>query len=380
MKLRLSSGKAVAVSAGLCLALAACGGSGSGTSGGGTGSGASATPSSAAPSGGGLSTSKPATLSVATPTVVPGTFSQVYLAQELGYYKDENLTVNIKTGVARSTLSLITSGQVDLAVFGATAALTLRAQGKDAKVLYNLDGGGQLANVAVKANSPIKSLNQLAGKSVGATTPTGAQGGWTNLLSSKVQKATGKGFKIDYLGSETVLVNSLETGAIAAAVVPKSFVTPDIDSGKLRLLVDTTKSAERQKYLGLSNANDTEGCIFGINSDLTAKKNAVTRFFVALNRANTYLNTHSGAQVGAVLARMPVFKQAGAKTLGKEIATPHPYFNQTHGLITSSNWQASLDIFKKWGKAAPPNVATDSKYSYAQAVDMSYLKAALAAK
>lgn len=327
-------------------------------------------------SGGGKgSGSDPNSLTVVTPNLDPGSAINVYLADDLGYFKDAGVKVNRINGVSTG-VSLLTSGKTDLIAQGATAGFPVAKQGKPVSIIWNDIGGGALGSVAVAANSPYHSINDLAGKKVGTISTTGSQFGFTNLYSHKVQDATGKGFTIVPFTDNSTLINSVESGAVQGAGGSAAIFNQAVKSGKVRLIADTTDKSQREALLGTTYTADTG--LEGLKSTLKKKKEAVTRFLQAMLRAEEYLSTHSLADVAKVIEKDKIFATLPPGTVLSDITRQQPFFTPNHGQISESVWNTTLGLFSRWQIQSLGDVQKDSHFSYANFVDMSFLTEAQA--
>ncbi len=76
------------------------------------------------------------TLSVGTAAALTN-FSDIYVAESRGYFKQAGLKVNIQTGVGANGLNEVVSGQLDLLMFGVGQALLPVSSGQDTVIVYN---------------------------------------------------------------------------------------------------------------------------------------------------------------------------------------------------------------------------------------------------
>ena len=314
-------------------------------------------------------------LTVTTPNLDPGSAINVYLADDLGYFKSAGVKVTRINGVSTG-VSLLTSGKTDLIAQGATAGFPIAKQGKKVSIVWNDIGGGALGSVAVAAKSPYKTINDLAGKKVGTISTTGSQYGFTNLYSHKVQAAKGKGFTIVPFNDNSTLINSVSSGAVQAAGGSAAIFNQAIKAGKLRLVANTTDKAQRQALLGTTYTADTG--LEGLTANLKNKKEAVIRFLQALDRANTYLHSHSLSAVATVLEKDKIFSTLPSGTVLSDITQQQPFFTPNGGQISEAVWNTTLGLFTRWQIQSLGDVKDDPKFSYANFVDMSYLNQAQA--
>jgi ABC-type nitrate/sulfonate/bicarbonate transport system substrate-binding protein len=358
---------AVAASVGIVVLLVAGCGSGSSkasSSGGAVGTGSSADQSASVDA-----------LSVVTPNADPSTVANLVLAENLGYFKAENVTIKRIDGAGAAGASLLVSGQADLLLSSSTIGFPLAKQGQPISVVWSDVGAGLGAALAVASNSSVKTLQDLSGKKVGTIGTTGATYGFANYLSHQVAAVKGgEAFQLVAFNDSATLINALTSGAVAASSASTGTFAEAITAGKVRLVVDTSAVAERTKLLGTNYTVDT--AYEGLTANLKTKKESVVRFMEALTKANTYLNTHTPDQISQVIAMDPYFKALTPSTIALSVVARFPFYTPYNGQVSESDWKATLDWFTKWQIPTIGDVASDATFSYAKIVDMSYLNEA----
>ena len=366
---RLARGRARAAAATSAIALVgllatACSSSGGSDGGGGGGSAAA---DGSCPNG--------CKLTVVTPNLDPSGAITIYLADNLGLFKKFGVNVSRINGVAAGSVPLLTSGKADIIDEGATTAFPVAKQGMQISEIYNDIGGGALGGIAVAANSPYKTLNDLSGKKVGTVGTTGTQYGFTNLFSNDAKEKAGKGFTIVPLADNTTLINSVESGAIAGAGGSRSLFAPAMKDGKVRMLVDTTDPAQRQELLGATYTSDTG--MTGLKKNLQSKREAVTRFLQALVMANSYILSHPLSDVANVIAKDKLFNTLPEGQVLDHLTAQKPFLTPNRGYVSETLWNTTLNLFTRWQIPTIGDVKNDSKFSYSSVIDMSYLTAAM---
>lgn len=92
-----------------------------------------------------------------------------YWAQAKGYYKDQNLEVEIKPGAGSGqTVNLVGSGQDDLGFADYLLMATAAAKGMDVKAIFGVVQDGAWAIISHRDN-PIRKPQDLVGRSVAST-------------------------------------------------------------------------------------------------------------------------------------------------------------------------------------------------------------------
>lgn len=314
-------------------------------------------------------------LTVVTPNLDPSGAITIYLADNLGLFKKFGVNVTRINGVAAGSVPLLTSGKADIIDEGATTAFPVQKQGLQISEIFNDIGGGALAGLAVATNSPYQSIEDLAGKKVGTVGTTGTQYGFTNLFSGEVKASKGSGFMIVPLADNTTLINSVESGAIAGAGGSRSIFAAALKAGKLRLVADTTDVARRTQLLGAPYTSDT--AMTGLKKNLTAKKEAVTRFLQALVEANKYIGSHPLADVAQEIAKDKLFTTLPPGQVLDHLTAQKPFFTPNKGYVSQSLWQTTLSLFSRWNIPSVGDAKNNPKFSYSSVIDMSYLEAAM---
>jgi NitT/TauT family transport system substrate-binding protein len=168
-------------------------------------------------------------------TVMP-----IYIAMDAGYFKEQGLDVELVTmkgGPAAA--GALMSGDVDIAVSVAETPIKMRAQGKDLRVIGLVQDKNPCVLV-VAAGSPVKSLADLKGKTIGVT----ATGSLTDLILRAYINRLGMNvadFEIVGLGSGATVAAALERGQIQAAIAVTPFLTRLQMDNKVKVVYDFRK-------------------------------------------------------------------------------------------------------------------------------------------
>lgn len=296
------------------LALAACGG--------GSSAGASS-PSSQAPA----SSSAPGTSSsaAAAPAEVTVAYVPIYtagvltLAESQGYFKEQNLTVEL-TPVANppAALAAVGGGQVQFGYAPSIPVLRAASNGVDLKVAAAADGFSAAAAAAdpasttivddtavvVRKGSTIASVKDLEGKTV-SVPARGAQLEVT--IASAVKSAGGDPAKVKFvaLGLPEATA-ALKAGRLDAAGLVAPFVATALKDGG-KLVIQPAVAFFGEGAVGLWV---TSGKYASANADV------VKRFQAAMVKANAYAQANLAAfqQAAADITKTPIADvQAGAE-------------------------------------------------------------------
>lgn len=326
--------------------------------------------SSASTAGGSSSGGSGATLSIAIAGASSGN-APLYIAQQEGYFKQHGVTVNI-INAGSAAFTEAAAGKVDMSMTGTTAGLAPVIQGRQTSTIYTWGVGPDVSGVVVKKGSPIKSLDDLSGKTVSSEGSSGSSFGSTQALSNYVKQQTGKGFTIVPLATLPDQADEVISGRTVAAVGLTSIWGPYVQAGKLDLLVNPAQSAQAKTIFGDDLVNLS---IWGLPSKLASERPAITDFMAGMLEANKFIDSHTDQQVAQVMAGSPLLTGNSVAGLAYAFSLDRPFVDSTQGKITEQAWQDSLKQFATWGLGLSPG---NPDLSYSKAVDMSYLDAAAA--
>ena len=197
---------------GLTLAIlaTACGG------GGGGGGGAATTAASPIPSAVAKATCQTKKVTIAVPVTPPNVVHLTpYLADAFGYFKDENLTVElIRFDGGVGSLRASASGAIDLAGTSSEPVLDAIANGADVKIVYSYAPN---VDVSFAVGPGIKTMADLKGKKIGVQ----EAGGFADVMSRIILKKAGIDAKdVQFVTTTTAgRVAALATGQTDTAVL-----------------------------------------------------------------------------------------------------------------------------------------------------------------
>jgi ABC-type nitrate/sulfonate/bicarbonate transport system substrate-binding protein len=166
-------------------------------------------------------------ISIAVPVSPPNVVHiPPYVAQDLGYFKDENLEVELPrfeggVGAFRS----VASGSVDMAGTSSEPAIQAVAQGAEVKAIYTYAPN---VDVSFVVGPSIQKLADLKGKKIGIQEP----GGFTDVMSKIVLRKAG-------LAPSDVTFVSTTTAARVSALLQGN-----VDTGVLH--IDQTLSIQKR--------------------------------------------------------------------------------------------------------------------------------------
>lgn len=341
----------------VALALVACSSNGS--------SGNNASPGNNASTPGGNGSADQPLQTIKIVTGGSGTYnSAVYIAQVLGFAKDEGVDLQIKTVSQDVIVNLITSGQADLSLNGPGSMMPVAQAGKQPEIVWAMQSSAA-ASFVIGQNS-VKSLADC--KRV-ATNPPGG-GGYNGLVLYK--DALQASYQIIPIGDINSITASVISGQNDCAMAGLQALQPVIDKGEAHLIVDPRKPSELPNKLLLNAAGDG---LWGIKTNLDTKKTALIGLMKALTKANAWLRTHTPAQIAEALHKQSDMSTQTVPFIETTYGADGPFLLTKPGadVITPERWAADLKLY---GVTFPYASSGTGAFSYANMVNMTYLKAA----
>ncbi|MFC4002110.1 ABC transporter substrate-binding protein [Prauserella oleivorans] len=150
----------------------------------------------------------------------------LHLANRNGYFEDEGLTVEtVNAPNGQASLTKLINGEVDIAYGSYTAFFIAQSKGAaDFKFVSDASSAGPKSTMIVtKADSPIKNVQDLAGKRIAVT----SENTTSDVLTKSLMKTNG----VDFSDVEWVFLpfpdmpNALQRGNIDAAFMTEPFIT-----------------------------------------------------------------------------------------------------------------------------------------------------------
>lgn len=269
------------------------------------------------------------------------------LADQLGYFKQQGLNVQILTEPAGATAenSLI-SGDVNGVVGFYDHTIDLQTKGKCITSVVQLaDVPGEAEVVATKNAGTIRSAADFKGRKLGFTSPGSSTDFLTQYLATKNGVATS-----DYTGVKAgagqTFIAAIDNGGIDAGMTTDPTIAQLVDSGKAKVMLDMrTEQGTREALGGLYPASALYmDCTF-----VQQHKEAVQKLANALVKTLGYINTHSAEDIAA---KMPTdFAGSNQALYVKSINDTKGMFN-TDGKMKADGAKNVLEVLSQFS----PNV------------------------
>src|SRR5712691_9969023 len=282
------------------IVLAACGGA---TNSAGTSPTASATASAAA-------TPAPASLTI----MVGGLNKQIYLpnklTEALGYFKDQNLTVNlIDEPSGKDATSALLAGEVEGASGSYDHTIDVQGLGKNlTEVVQLLRAPGEAEMVATAKAGEIKSAADFKGRKLGVTSIGSGTHGLTQYLAVKNGIAADQ-FTPIAVGAGGTFIAAIKQGTIDAGMTTEPTISRLLKTGDAKVLIDLRTPETTRAALG----GDYPFISIYMRSDWVAShKPQVQRVVNAYVKTLKWIATHTPQEIAD---KLPADYYAGDKDL-----------------------------------------------------------------
>jgi NitT/TauT family transport system substrate-binding protein len=223
------------------------------------------------------------------------------LAKELGEFEKAGLDVeliNFKSGT--NAASAVVSNTVDVAAGYYEHGLLFAAKGKAVKTFaLATNMRGEALFVSPKFNNEIKSIKDLAGKTIGVTAP----GSSTDFLLKYILRKNGidpASVSIIGMGEPASSVAAINQGMVQAALIGEPGITTLQNRfGEMKMLVDTRNEAGSRGLFG----TDYPAAGLYANTDwIESHQEEARRLAVALVATLRWMHKHKPAEI---VAKMP---------------------------------------------------------------------------
>jgi ABC-type nitrate/sulfonate/bicarbonate transport system substrate-binding protein len=283
----------------------------------------------------------------------------IYIARLAGFYDAEGLDVEIKQAGGNAS-TLVVSGQADLGQLGIATALTPIKDGKQTAVVFGTSAGPLAFVVGNPKITDVKQCKRVTTTFVGS-------GPYSEV--PVYQKAFNVTWDVVPLTDTPSVPNLVISGQADCAVASYSVLGKAIDGNQVRILVDPREQAGKiPSYV--------EVAIYGLKDKLPGKRAAVEKLLRALVKAYQLIAEKSPADLATMLRQDRDFQAISQEQLVKQIEVEKPIAMKApnSGYIAASTWPGNLAFLRDGGSTfIDPQ---EDKWSYANAVDMSYYEAA----
>jgi NitT/TauT family transport system substrate-binding protein len=226
----------------------------------------------------------------------PFTYLPVYLAEPLGYYKDEGLNVAIAelSGGAQSIQSVM-GGSADIAAGFYEHAIEMTAAGKPLQAFVMMLKYPAMALViSPKSSRDVTRIEDLKGLRIGVGTPGSPTHFYLNYLLSQ-HGLTGDDVGVVGIGAPMTAALAIEAGKVDAAVVGAAMIVLQQRVPHLQVLAETFSLEGVQKSLG---ADEYPGAALLARVEwLQNNPDTARRVARAIVRSLHYIQSHQPAEI-----------------------------------------------------------------------------------
>ncbi len=246
--------------------------------------------------------------------MVGGVEKQIYLpaklAEQLNYFKDEGLDVELLTEPAGvDAEDELLAGAVQGVVGFYDHTIDLQSKGKFVESIVQLsEAPGEVELVGAKASATIKSPADWRGKTLGVT----GLGSSTNFLTQYIALKNGLQlgeFTSLPVGAGNTFIAALQQGKIDGGMTTEPTVSRLLKSGDAKVLVDLRTAADTRKVLG---GTYPAAALYMQTSWVDGHRDVTQKLANAFVKSLHYINTHSAAEIAD---KMPADYFAGDKAL-----------------------------------------------------------------
>jgi NitT/TauT family transport system substrate-binding protein len=221
------------------------------------------------------------------------TWLPIYIAQSLGYYREEGLSISISdvAGLSKGMEALL-GGSVDVAASTPTLAVQVAAEGRPVQTFLSFSARPSIALVvAPAARAAIHSVSDLEGRRVGVSSPGSPTHLMVNyaLVTNGVSPAQVSTISI---AAGAASIAALEHRQVdAAALVGSAITVMEQRYPDLRILVDMRTAEGVEKAFG--SATFPSATLDATEEWLKDNNEAARRFVRATLKGMRWMRSHS---------------------------------------------------------------------------------------
>ncbi|MDJ0458048.1 ABC transporter substrate-binding protein [Arthrobacter sp. NQ7] len=228
------------------------------------------------------------------------TYLPTTLAQELGYYKEAGLNVEIQDLQGGSkALTAMVGGSTNVTSGYYEHTIQMQAKNQPIKAFVDMGRSSGLALlVAPKNEGKIKSIADLKGKNVGVTAPGSSTDMFVKFLLAKngMQPTDAS---VSAIGAGSSAVAAMEQNQVDAAVM----LEPDISVLTKRIGHDPVILEDVRTEEGLKEVFDTDSwpsaSLYAKTDWLEQNKDTAGKLAKAIKRTLEFIDSHSGEEIAA---------------------------------------------------------------------------------
>lgn len=246
--------------------------------------------------------------------MVGGITKMIYLpaklTEQLGYYKDEGLDVELQSQPAGvDAENELLAGAVQAVVGFYDHSIDLQSKGKEVTAIVVFGQvPGEVEIVSSKSAATLKSMANVRGKTLGVT----GLGSSTNFLTQYLAAKEGipsSQYSVLPVGADNSFIAAIKQGRIDAGMTTEPTVSQLLKTGEGSVLVDMRTVEGTVKALGgLYPASS----LYVQRSWMVTHRDDAAKLARAFNKTLKYIKTHTAAEIAA---KMPKDYQGTDKAL-----------------------------------------------------------------
>jgi len=246
--------------------------------------------------------------------MVGGVEKQIYLpaklAEQLGYFKDEGLDVELLTEPAGvNAEDELLAGAVQGVVGFYDHTIDLQSKGKFVESVVQLSRApGEVELISSKEAGAVRSPADWRGKTLGVT----GLGSSTNFLTQYIALRNGvksSDFTVLPVGAGNTFIAAMQQGKIDGGMTTEPTVSRLLRNGVAKVLVDLRTDAQTRKVLG---GTYPAAALYMQNGWVDSHRDVTQKLSNAFVRSLRFIATHSA---GEIADKMPADYYAGDKPL-----------------------------------------------------------------
>jgi NitT/TauT family transport system substrate-binding protein len=230
------------------------------------------------------------------------TYLPTTLAQELGYYEEEGLTVELQDLQGGSkALTAMVGGSTHVTSGYYEHTIQMQAKNQQIKAFVDMgESSGLALLVAPKNEGKINSIADLKGKNVGVTSPGSSTDMFVKFLLAEngLQQTDAA---VSAIGAGSSAVAAMEQGQVDAAVM----LEPDISVLTKRIGHDPVLLEDVRTAEGLKEVFETDSwpssSLYAKTEWLDQNKETAGKLAKAIKRTLEFIDGHSGEEIAAAM-------------------------------------------------------------------------------
>jgi NitT/TauT family transport system substrate-binding protein len=268
------------------------------------------------------------------------TYLPTTLAQELGYYQEEGVNVELQDlqGGSKALTAMI-GGSTNVTSGYYEHTIQMQAKNQSVKAFVDMGRSSGLALiVAPKNEGKIKSIADLKGKNVGVTSPGSSTDMFIKFLLAKngLQQTDAA---VSAIGAGSSAVAAVEQGQVDAAVM----LEPDVSVLNKRIGHDLPVLEDVRTAEGLKEVFETDAwpssSLYAKADWLEQNKETAGKLAKAIKRTLEFIDGHSGEEIAA---KMPEKFAGGDKALYAKVIAELKETLSKDGTFTEDGVKAVL--------------------------------------